>query len=283
MSDLSPAQLDAQYNARAAIPDHAQIFARWRERSEQARSALRSELDYYYGTTPAETLDLFPASSPGAPLLVFIHGGYWRSLDKRDFSFLAPAFVEAGVSLAVVNYGLLPETGIKEIVRQMLKACAWCWRNAASLGVSRERIYLSGHSAGGHLTAMMIAAEWSIYAPDLPDVVVRGGLAVSGIYDLVPLAHAPFIRDDLRLTDEEARRLSPVNYMPRREIPLLTCVGGDESDEFHRQNLLIGRTWPHCFAGNVPMPGHHHLSVIEQLGKPSSELFRAAMRMVGAR
>ncbi|MFZ5462216.1 MAG: alpha/beta hydrolase [Pseudomonadota bacterium] len=283
MTELSPARLDAQYNARAAIADHQQIFARWRSRSERARNTLRCELDFYYGSSPAETLDVFHADAPGAPLLIFIHGGYWRSLDKSDFSFLAPALVDAGVSLAVVNYGLLPAVPLEEIVQQMLRACAWCWRNAQSIGVEPGRIYVSGHSAGGHLTAMMLAAEWSIYAPGLPADLVRGGLAISGIYDLAPLARAPFIREDLRLDEAAAARLSPVSYMPRRNVPLYTCVGGDESDEFHRQNLLIANTWPHCFAGNIPMPGHHHLSVVEQLGNPNSELFRAALRMMGVR
>ena len=281
MTTLSPARLDAQYNARAAIPDHAQIFARWRVRSAAAREALRSELDYYYGSTAAQTLDLFPARNHGSPLLIFIHGGYWRALDKSDFSFLAPAFVDAGVSVAIVNYALLPQVTLEEIVRQMLRACAWTWRNAPGFGVDPNRLYLSGHSAGGHLTAMMLAADWPTYARDLPDRLVRGGLAVSGVFDLRPLARAPFIRDDLRLDVAAARRLSPVAYTPRRNVPLYLCVGGNESAEFHRQASLMRRAWPHCFAGEVTMPGHHHLSVIEQLASPGSALFRTALRMMG--
>ena len=277
---FDPAELDRQYNARAAVPDHPAYLLRWAQRSAAAREQLRCELNYYYSSNPADTLDIFPSSRPGAPLFLFIHGGYWRALDKSDFSFLAPAFVDAGVSLAVVNYGLAPEHSVGTIVQQLLRACAWLWRNASGFAVDPGRIHVGGHSAGGHLAAMMLAAQWSIYANDLPDNLLRGGICISGLYDLAPLARAPFLRDSLKLDEQEARRLSPVNYLPARPVPLVTAVGGRESAEFHRQNRLIAAAWPHCPVRDVAMPGHHHFSIAEALGDPRSALFQATLRLV---
>src|SRR5678815_4579638 len=148
--------LSREYNNRELVPEHPQYFARWQQSSAQARSRMSSQLDLAYGGMPGEKLDLFAARKGDGACMMFIHGGYWRSLDKSDFSFLAPAWVDAGVSLAVVNYDLCPKVTIEEIVRQMLRASRWLWLNAGELGIDRERLYLSGHSAGGHLVAMMM-------------------------------------------------------------------------------------------------------------------------------
>ena len=279
---LDPAELDRQYNARAAVPDHPDYLLRWERRSAATRKQLRCELNHYYGNSKAETLDIFPAPQPGAPLFIFIHGGYWRALDKRDFSFLAPAYVDAGVTLAVVNYALAPEHRVDTMVRQLLRACAWLWRNAPNFGVDPGRVHVGGHSAGGHLAAMMLAAEWPAYAHDLPGNLLRGGVCISGLYDLTPLARAPFLRDSLNLDDRDARRVSPASYRPARAVPLVTAVGGLESAEFHRQNRLIADTWPHCPVRNVAMPGYHHFSIVEALGDPRSALFQATLRQVNS-
>ena len=277
----SGAELDRQYNPRGLVPDHQDYLLGWTKRSAETRSRL-AWTTHAYGDSPAETLDLFAARQTLAPLFIFIHGGYWRALDKRDFSYLAPAFVEAGISLAVVNYGLAPAVRVEEMVRQMLRACSWAWRNAPELDVDPRRIYVGGHSAGGHLTAMMLAARWSCYQADLPDDLVRGGLAISGLYDLVPLARAPFLRDSLQLSREEARRLSPISYRPARRVPLLTAVGGLESAAFPQQNRLIRQRWRHCLGSDVTMPGHHHFSIADALGEPESALFQAALRLISA-
>ena len=277
---LSPEELDRQYNTRAAIPEHPQIFARWAEQSALARRQHRCEQDYYYGSTPDETLDFFPALMPGAPLLIFIHGGWWRSLDKSDFSFIAPAFVDAGVSVAVVNYTLAPRITIEEIVRQMLRACAWCWRNAAEFGADPRRIHVAGHSAGGHLAAMMLAADWPAWAHDLPHGMICGGLAISGVYDLEPISRTPFLKSDLRLGRTAAHRVSPVRYTPSRSVPMHTAVGGLESDEFRRQAHAIRAAWPHCSGHHLELPEHNHLTVVDELARSQSLLHRAALRMM---
>lgn len=277
---LTPQQLDQQYNARAAIPDHPEIFERWRAGSRVARDGLRWEADYYFGPSPAETLDLYPARVPNAPLLVFIHGGYWRSLDKRDFSFLAPAFVNAGVAVAMPNYGLAPATSIEEMVRQMLRAMVWLYRHLPQLGIDRRRIVVAGHSAGAHLAAMMLAADWPLMASDLPRDLLHGAICISGLYDLQPLVHAPFLQEDLRLDAATAQLVSPVTYRPALSLPLITAAGGEESSEFKRQNRLIRDAWPHCFRRDLPLPGRHHLASVEALGDPDQDLFHAALRLL---
>lgn len=278
---LSPAELDRQYNARAAVPEHPEILARWAARSAHARRAQRCETDCYYGSTPAETLDFFPARQSGAPLLVFIHGGWWRSLDKRDFSFLAPAFVDAGAAVALINYALAPAVRLEDIVRQALRACAWCWRNAGSLGVHPDRFHVAGHSAGGHLAAMMLAADWPAWAPDLPPQLLRGGLAVSGVFDLEPIARTPFLQKDLRLGPAAARRVSPVRYAPPHNVLLHTAVGMQESEEFHRQTGLIRAAWPHSVGLHLALEGRNHFTVVDALADPASLLHRSALKMLG--
>ena len=270
---------EREYNARAAIPEHPQIFARWAEQAAAVRRLSACLTDLPFGETSAEHLDLFQARRECAPLLVFIHGGYWRSLDKSDFSWIAPAFVNHGVSVALVNYGLAPKTPMEEIVRQMLCAHAWLYRNADRFDFDPNRIYTVGHSAGAHLTAMMMAALWPAYGADLPADLVKGGLAVSGIYDLEPLLHAPFLKADLQLTARRARRLSPVHLPPATDRPLYTAVGALESGEFRRQTALIGKAWPRNLARAIPMPGFHHLNVIDELANPASPLFDAALEL----
>jgi arylformamidase len=271
---------EREYNARAAIPEHPQIFARWAEQGAITRRLRACLIDLPFGDTAAERLDYFPTRVESAPLLVFIHGGYWRSLDKSDFSWLAPPFVQHGVALSLLNYGLAPATPIEDIVRQQVRALAWLYRNGDRLGFDPERIVVAGHSAGAHLTAMMMAALWPVVATDLPARLVKGGLAISGIYDLAPLVQADFVNVDLRLDAARARRVSPVHLPPATDAPLITAVGGLESSEFHRQTALIGRAWKGIVRRDVPMAGRNHLTVVDELANPASPLFDAALELV---
>ena len=265
MPNLSPTELDRQYNARAAIPEHPEILARWAETSGHVRRQGGCEPDYYYGATPDETLDFFPARRQHAPLLVFIHGGWWRALDKRDHSFVAPPFVERGAMVVVPNYALCPAVSIETITLQMVETLAWVHRHAARFNGDGRRIVVAGHSAGGHLSAMLLSCRWPSVAPDLPAGLVRSALSISGVFDLEPLRRTPFLQADLRLTPAAVRRLSPAGF-PRPSGRLMALVGGNESEEFLRQNRLIRRAWgaravPVCEA----LPGTNHLDVLDGL------------------
>lgn len=281
MNRPDPAWFDAQYNNRARIPEHPQILERWSNASALARQKALCLLDLPYGDAPAEKLDVFPAERNGAPVLVYIHGGYWRALDKRDQSFVAPAFIEAGTMVVVPNYALCPAVTIEHIVLQLVQALAWTWRHAAEHGGDPQRIVVAGHSAGGHLAAMLLACEWPRVAPDLPADLVKSALSISGLFELEPLRHAPFLAPDLRLTPASARRLSPA-LMPAPRGSLFAVVGGDESEEFLRQNALIREAWG---AATVPVceviPGTHHMNVIHDLADAGTRLHRLALGLLG--
>ena len=276
-----PAFLSREYNNRELFPDYARHFARWQESSARARGTMTCYLDRAYGASPGETLDIFPARKGDGSALVFIHGGYWRSLDKKDFSFLAPAWVDAGVSLVVVNYGLAPVVTMERIVQQMLAASAWVYRHAEEYGMDEERLFVSGHSAGGHLAAMMLAALWPVYDRSLPKDLYKGALAVSGVYDLRPLVQVDWLQGDLRLDEATALRLSPAFLPPATRAPLALAVGGLESSEFKRQNALLAQRWKLVLSRDVPMPGRDHFTVIDGLADRANPLFAATRRMMG--
>lgn len=277
---FDPAWLDVQYNNRARIPEHPQIFARWVADSARARETHACELDLRYGDGSNETLDVFKARQPDSPVLVFIHGGWWRTLDKSDHSFIAPALVDAGAVVVIPNYALAPAASIEQITLQMVRALAWTWRHAAEYGGDPQRIVVAGHSAGGHLAAMMLQCHWPEVASDLPAHLVRSALAISGLFDLEPIRQTPFLQSDLKLTAEAVGKLSPA-YMPAPQGLLYACVGANESEEFLRQNELIRQAWgervvPVCEA----IAGRHHLDVLEDLAQPQGRLFALARQLL---
>ena len=277
--------LDRMYNNRQMVPDHALHFMRWAKDSESVRKRLPCQLDLTYGDQPGETLDIFPSeginSDHKAPVLVFIHGGYWRGLDKSDHSFLAPHFTQAGACVVVLNYALCPTVSIPQIVRQMVNALAWTWRHIADFGGDPQRITVAGHSAGGHLATMMLTTDWPAHAPDLPSDLLVNALSISGLYDLDPVHRTPFLKD-LNLTSEQVRQASPVLLPPPSKATLYSVAGGDESEEFLRQNQLIRQTW-----GNAAVPiceslaGLNHFSILEALVEPSHRLGHLALELLG--
>ncbi len=269
-----------EYNNRALVPDHPRYFERWARDSGRARATMACHLEQRYGDAPGETMDIFPARKGDGSCMMFIHGGYWRALDKKGHSFLAPAWVGAGVSLAVVNYDLCPRVTVEEIVRQMLRAGRWLWLRAEDYGMDEDRLYVCGHSAGGHLTAMMMAALWPALDARLPKDLFKGGLAISGLYDLRPMLQVDWLNADLRLDEAAALKASPAFLPPATRAPVMTCVGGDESPEFKRQNALLAERWKGVITGDIPMPGRNHFSVLDGFGDPSSALFAGGRRLM---
>jgi arylformamidase len=272
--------IEREYNLRNAFPDHPQWFARWSADSASARSRLDSKLGLRYGSGPKQTLDLFPAERPRAALL-FIHGGYWRGLDKDDHSFVAPAFVEAGIGVAVINYDLCPDVSIAHIVEECRQAVAWLWREGESHGVPVGRLFVAGHSAGGHLVAMLYTTDWRRYG--VPIDAIRGGLSISGVFDLEPLLQVSF-NNDLKLDRGKARAMSPIHCKVEVRAPLLLAVGSGETSEFGRQSWLLWERWPQCRPTEAHSPlfiaDRHHYSVVSELGDGRSELTAAALQMM---
>ncbi|HEX5739562.1 MAG TPA: alpha/beta hydrolase [Hydrogenophaga sp.] len=284
-----PTWLDGQYNNRALVPEHGRHFAEWATASEQARRSLTAMLDVRYGHGDGETLDIFPAmrtpGRPPAPVVVFIHGGYWRSLDKSDHSFLAPAFVEQGACVVMPNYALCPAVTIPDITLQMVRALVWVYRHIGVHGGDPQRITVIGHSAGGHLAAMLLACQWSVVGGDLPDALVKNALSISGLYDLEPLRHTPFLRDSLRLTPAQVKKASPA-LLPAPSLKegrgaLFSVAGGNESSEFLRQNQLIQQVWgPQVVPVAEALPGLNHFSVLEALIQPKHHLHALAKQLL---
>lgn len=276
----SPEFCEREYNVRAAITNHQAFSDRWEAASRVAREGFGIELDVAFGPSAVEKLDIFQAFGDSRAVLVFIHGGYWQARYKETFSFLAPALREAGVTVVVPNYALAPAVRMGEIVRQAREAVAWTWRNAAQFGGDASRVYVCGHSAGGHLTAMVMATDWPWFANGLPAGMVKGGLAISGLFELAPLSRSS-INDALGLTLEEMQRYSPARLAPGSASPLHVAVGGLESSEFHRQCTLLPPHWREVLRETLVVPGAHHLGVLDALADSSNVLHRRVLAMMG--
>jgi arylformamidase len=274
--------LDKQYE-RLVCDDAFAIFDRWRARSDETAAKRPARLDIAYGPSATETLDIFPAADPAAPILVYIHGGYWIWKDKADFRFVAEGVVDAGATLVVINYGLTPDHAMDEITRQVRAACAFTFRNAGTLiPGDRDRIFVAGHSAGGHLTAVAATTDWPAFDPSLPPSILAGGVAVSGIYDLEPI-RLSYLNETVGLDAAMAARNSPLAAVHPGMPPLTLVVGGDESDEFKRQQAsfaaaatALGNT-----VETLEVPAHHHFAVIETIADKGSALNAAVLKRMG--
>ncbi|MDB5940636.1 MAG: hypothetical protein JWQ13_202 [Ramlibacter sp.] len=275
------AWLERMYNNRALVPEHPEYFRRWDTASAEARQSQPCELDLRYGDGAGEVLDVFPAARPGAPVLVFIHGGWWRSLDKKNQSFIAPAFTRQAC-VVLPNYTLAPAATIPQITLQVVRALAWTWRNIAKHGGDPSRITVAGHSAGGHLAAMMLACLWPAHGKDLPPDLVKNALSISGLHDLDAIMHTPFLQADLKLTPQQVSQASPALLAPPSRGGLAAVAGADESEEFHRQMRSIRDAWG---AVRVPvcetLPGLNHFSVLDALADPAHRLHRIARELLG--
>ncbi|MGE0660663.1 MAG: alpha/beta hydrolase [Reyranellaceae bacterium] len=280
--DFDQAALDAAYNNRAHVPHFMQIVERFQASSDRARAGLKPKLDLAYGRDPRQRLDFFPAAGKNAPLFVFIHGGYWQSLDNKPFSFLAAPLHEAGIAFAAMTYDLCPNVSMTRLLEQVREGIVWLHANAEDLGFDPARLFVGGHSAGGHLTAMLALTDFTRYGR--PADTIKGGLCVSGLYELEPVRLA-YVNEALKLDAAEARALSPIHHLPRdgsSTPPLLLAVGAAELPEFVRQQRDFARACRRqgVRGADIELAGHNHFSVLETLESRDAALFPALRRMI---
>jgi arylformamidase len=274
--------LDLQYDSAARDPSLAPIRdkreAERSERGRELRQTVACKLDIAYGEGARELLDVFLCGQARAPLFVMIHGGYWRAGDKQQAHFLAEPFVGRGINFAAISYPLAPAASLTQIVDSVRRAIVFLHKEAARLGFDPARIHVGGHSAGGHLAAMMLATDWTSYKA--PADLVRSATAVSGLYDLRPF---PLLKrkPDLQFTEQEIAAFSPVRLRPVGKAPLILTVGADESAEFLRNRAELGTAWRDGLAFDGAVPGANHFNVLDAL-LIDSDLQRAVMRAINA-
>jgi len=275
--DYDQAELDRQYDQRAWALNAVEVIERYSAQSNNVRARLGSPRTFAYGKTPAETIDVYPADRRDAPMHVFIHGGAWRSLSKQESAFAAETFVNAGAHFVAVDFALLPKVSLAEMVDQVRRAVAWIYSNAEQLGGDRERLFVSGHSSGGHLAATILTTDWPGQF-SLPHTVIKGGLCVSGIYDLHPVRLSTR-NAYVRLCVEMEREFSPCQFVDHLACPVVLAYGEFESDEFKRQSRtfasLIERTGLDIRL--IEGRGLNHFEIIETLAEPTGLLGRIAL------
>lgn len=279
--DFDQAELNRQYDARGASADGESFRDFIRAESPRVRERMKCVCDIPYGASEAELLDVFPAERDGAPVVYFIHGGYWRSSSKDDVSLFAATFVPAGAVFVAVDYALAPSASIDEIVGQCRAGLAWVFAHIADYGGDPGRIFVNGRSAGGHLAGMMLATDWA-GAYGMPADVIKGACAVSGLFDLEPvrLSNA---NEWARLDAAAAERNSPIHHLPEVGCPLIVTYGGLETDEFKRQSedyMAAWRAKGHPCA-YVDLPGRHHFATMPELMDTDSPLTRAVFDQMG--
>jgi arylformamidase len=263
---MDRAALDAAYNNRNAVASYPAIAAERVKRSARVRESRKFHADLKYGGSGRERLDIFPAARGGAPVLAFIHGGYWQSNDKEASSFLVEGPLAHGFSVALIEYTLAPEAGIERIVGEVGRAVDWLAAHAGDFGADPSRIFVSGHSAGGHLTAMMLGKP-----------SVAGALAISGLYDLEPIRLC-YLNEKLGLTEASAHRHSPLKHLAPRHAPVAVAVGAAELPELVRQSTEYAAA---LGAPLLALRDHDHFSVLEELARPEGALCRELVALAG--
>jgi arylformamidase len=273
--------LDAEYNLTAIFPEAAASYEAFCEReSERVRSELDHRLNVPFGPTLAEHVDLYPAGET-APVLIYVHGGFWYLRTSTEFGFVARGPVSRGIATVVVNYDLCPRVTIDEIVRQTRAAVAWVYENAQSFGGDGGRIHVAGHSAGGHLVAMLLATDWE-GEYGLPDDIIKSATAVSGLYDLAPFPYT-FLQPQLQLGWDQVLRNSPVLHIPDAAPPLLVAYGEEETAEFKRQSEAFLSAWrANGLDGErLLLAGKNHYDVIDGFLDAESPLCSAILEQMG--
>jgi arylformamidase len=276
-------QLDWEYRPELRIDDpkaFEKIIAGRIAEAEAARKTLHRTPDVPYGPTRMEKLDIYPANKAGAPIVVFIHGGYWFDgrLKKENYIWVAKGFTGNDVTTIIIDYDVCPKVTVDEIVRQCRAAIAWTYKNAATFGADGNRIYVTGNSAGGHLTAMMAVTDW-VNDYGLPADVIKGGCPISGLYDIEPFQYT-WIQPKIQFNGQQIRRNSPILHVPHNGIPLLVSWGSNESTEFWRQSQEFCAAWQ--AKGNTAeallQEGCDHFTAISAFADKESSFLKQIMK-----
>jgi arylformamidase len=276
---LDPGFIEREYNNRALVPDHPAYFARWERDSEFVRATLPCLLDQAYGPDPRHRIDWFPAAGKARGTLVFIHGGYWRSLDKSMFSWLAASYVPEGLNVAMLNYRLCPAVRIDDIVADVVAGMNWLMRSGPDPLSNRVPVIVSGHSAGGHLVGALFATPRDRFTFD--PTRITGGMSLSGLFDFEPLRIHSF-NSDFRLDEPAVARLNLHDKPTVIKAPLVIAAGGDESSEFQRQSRLIAEHWSPQARPALILPGVNHFSIVDAFAERSQPLHSAALQLLGS-
>lgn len=260
---------EKEYDNRARVPEHPEVFARWQRETDAYRAASpAATLGISYGPSPRQTIDFFPGkdAKADAPLAMFIHGGWWRTLDPKMFSQMAQGANAHGIDVAVVGYDLAPTVSIATIIEQMRAAVLKLWHT------HKKRVTVYGHSAGGHLSACMVATEWTTLDPTAPNDLVPAGYAISGVFDLAPLTQVS-MNADLRLDEKSAHDVSPIHWQVPIGRTLDAVVGGIESSEFLRQSKTIAEVWQGSAQTRYEaIAGANHFTVLDPLPDANSAM-----------
>jgi len=279
------AALDDQYKASGTrIRNPEEYLARWRADGAAWRASCDCLLDVPFGPHSEETLDVFrPAGARGAPVHIFLHGGYWYTMSSKEFSFVTKGLVPAGFVAVVLNYALCPTVSMTELVRQVRAGIAHVHAHAAEWGGDPDHLTISGHSAGGHLVASAMTTDWPRFAPGRPADMVKAGLSLSGLYQLEPIRLC-YVNAHLRMDAAEAAALSPARHLEHARGALTVAVGGRESEQFHWHQEHFCAAWG-TRTGVPPrvvdLPGHHHFSLLDELADPQGVLAREVCRQAG--
>lgn len=274
-------ELDNQYRASATVPNIQLFIDQYISLSSDAQMNLDCILDLKYGPGDEETLDLFPVpKQKSSPLFIFIHGGYWRMLSKNESSFMAPNLVRKNVAVAAINYTLAPYAKIDQIVSECRRSIKWLYDNATNYGIDREQIYVGGSSAGGHLTGMMVSRNWQ-NSYGVPSDVIKGGLPISGLFDLEPIAKS-FVNEWMGMSDIDAKRNSPDQNITDQGCPLIVAVGENETSEFKRQSSDFTKLWNNNgrIANFLECKNNNHFDAPLELCKADSIMTKSLISMI---
>lgn len=282
--NMTQKELDAAYTQSVYAANWAQVSRRYALTSAWTRRLLGEPERIPYGRQMVEALDLFRAGEGRAPVHIFIHGGAWKSGTARDYSFVAAPFVQAGIACVLPDFSSVEDADgdLGFLAGQLRRLVRFVYASADSLGLDRDRLYISGHSSGAHLAAVLLATDWTQYG--LPATVLKGGMCCSGMYDLKPV-RLSCRRSYVHITDEIEEALSPQRHVDRLNAPLLLVRGSLETPEFIRQTDDFARA---CRAGGrsvqtLVLEEYNHFEVLEPLGNPCSELARATLKLMGSR